>query len=252
MQDNVITQEVREHYAALAKKALDSNAAGCCGSASALDCCGSNDNIPVNALAALQDQSPLPDEIVQTSHGCGTPLELAALQGGETVLDLGSGGGLDCFYAAKLVGPTGHVIGVDMTPEMLQLANSNKEKVGLQNVEFRQGYLEALPLPDESVDVIISNCVINLSADKDQTFREAFRVLKPGGRVAFSDEVAKIDIPAGLRKNMMAWSACVSGAITAAQYREKMERAGFVDVKVTGEGGPVEVVYSAKFTGRKT
>jgi arsenite methyltransferase len=173
-------EQVREHYAGFARKALDQEAAqGCCGGAVGSDCCASGDTIPVNALAALQANAPLPSEIIQTSLGCGTPLELAGLQPGETVLDLGSGGGLDCFYAAKLVGPAGHVIGVDMTPEMLELANTNKGKVGLPNVEFRRGYLEELPVADASVNVIISNCVINLSTDKDGVFHEAFRVLKP-------------------------------------------------------------------------
>ncbi len=252
MSDTNVTEQVREHYAGFARKALGQEMAGCCGgSAVDSDCCAIGDTIPVKAMAALRDDAPLPSEIIQTSLGCGTPLELAALQPGETVLDLGSGGGLDCFYAAKLVGPTGHAIGVDMTPEMLQLANTNKEKVGMQNVEFRPGYLEELPVAAASVDVIISNCVINLSTDKDQVFREAFRVLKPGGRVAFSDMVARFDLPGGLRKNIQAWSACVSGALTREQYIEKMERAGFVDLAVTGEPGKVDIVYSAKFTARK-
>lgn len=252
MSETNVTEQVREHYAGFARKALRQETAGCCGaSAVDSDCCATGDTIPVEALTALRDEAPLPSEVIQTSLGCGTPLELAALRPGETVLDLGSGGGLDCFYAAKLVGPAGHVIGVDMTPEMLRLANANKEKVGLQNVEFRHGYLEDLPVATASVDVIVSNCVINLSTDKDQVFREAFRVLKPGGRVAFSDMVARFDIPAGLRKNMQAWSACVSGAITREQYLEKMERAGFMDLGATGEPGKVDIVYSAKFTARK-
>jgi arsenite methyltransferase len=261
MSDPVVIEQVREHYAGFARKTLDREtdrvaqpqAAGGCCSSSSVDsaCCTSGDTIPANALAALQGDALLPSEVIQTSLGCGTPLELARLQPGETVLDLGSGGGLDCFYAAKLVGPVGHVIGVDMTPEMLELANTNKEKVGLQNVEFRRGYLEELPVSDASVDVIISNCVINLSTDKERVFREAFRVLKPGGRVAFSDMVARFDIPPGLRKNMQAWSACVSGAITREQYREKMERAGFIDVAAIGEPAAVDIVYSAKFTAQK-
>lgn len=245
-----IRDQVQEHYAEIARKNLEGRAGSCCGDAVS-SCCTPADTIPAQALAALQDDQPLPEELIGQSLGCGTPLELAALQPGETVLDLGSGGGLDCFYAAKLVGPTGHVIGVDMTPDMLALANANKAKVGLENVEFRQGYLEALPLPDASVDVIISNCVINLSADKDTTFREAFRVLKPGGRVAFSDEVAQVEIPGGLRKNMQSWAACVSGAIRADQYQAKMEQAGFRDVRMTGAPGAIGLIYSAKFTGRK-
>jgi arsenite methyltransferase len=252
MNDPVVIEQVREHYAGFARKALGQETGGCCGgSAVDADCCATGDTIPTHAMAALRDDAPLPPEIIQTSLGCGTPLEIAALQPGETVLDLGSGGGLDCFYAAKLVGPTGHVVGVDMTPEMLELANTNKDRVGLPNVEFRRGYLEDLPAADASVDVIMSNCVINLSTAKDQVFREAFRVLKPGGRVAFSDMVARFDMPAGLRKNIQAWSACVSGAIPREQYSEKMARAGFVDIAVSGEPGKVDIVYSAKFTARK-
>ncbi|MGB8647185.1 MAG: arsenite methyltransferase [Anaerolineae bacterium] len=250
MSSNPITEQVREHYAEIARQALDGNRASCCGGAS-LDCCSSSDTIPVQALAALQDDTAMPEEVIQTTLGCGTPLELAAIQPGETVLDLGSGGGLDCFYAARLTGPTGHVIGVDMTPAMLELAAQNQQKVGLTNVEFRRGQIEALPVADASVDVIISNCVINLSPDKDQVFREAFRVLKPGGRVALSDEVARVGIPAGLRKNMDSWAACVAGAISSAEYMTKMQAAGFEDVQVRGAPGKLDLVYSARFLGRK-
>ncbi len=250
MATHPITEQVREHYAELARKALNGGSS-CCGSTIDSTCCAPSDTIPVEALAAIQDDKDIPAEVIQTSLGCGTPLELAHLQPGETVVDLGSGGGLDCFYAAKLVGAQGHVIGVDMTPDMLELARRNKEKVGLTNVEFRQGYLEQLPVADASVDVMISNCVINLSADKDAVFSEVFRVLKPGGRVAFSDTVARAQIPAGLRKNMDSWSACVAGAIPADEYKAKMENAGLVEVAVTGQPGPLDLVYSAKFTGRK-
>ncbi len=251
MSDPIVLAEVREHYAGLARKALDQRAASCCGASAALDCCATSDAIPASALAAIQDDAPLPAEVIQTSLGCGTPLELAGLQAGETVLDLGSGGGLDCFYAAKLVGPGGQVIGVDMTPEMLALAAANQARVGLTNVEFRRGYLEELPVDNATVDVIISNCVINLSSDKDSVFREAFRVLKPGGRVAFSDEVARTELTTELRQNMDAWAACVAGAITAEQYARKMDHAGFVDVAVQGTPNGDDMVYSAKFTGRK-
>lgn len=249
MSDILVHEEVRGHYGSIAREVLEKGQASCCGDITS-NCCAPADTIPVQALAALKDEAPLPEDIIQSSLGCGTPLELAAVHPGETVLDLGSGGGLDCFCAAKLAGPSGHVIGVDMTDDMLQLANRNKERVGLANVEFRRGQIEALPVDDESVDVIISNCVINLSPDKDQVFREAFRVLKRGGRVAFSDEVAKHNLPAGLQKNMDSWSACVAGAIPAKEYREKMEQAGFKDVNVSGEPGP-GIVYSAKFLGQK-
>jgi SAM-dependent methyltransferase len=247
---NQIRDNVKERYSKIARKALEKNQASCCDKDMAA-CCAPDDAIPASALAALQDDAPLPAEIVETSLGCGTPLELAAPKPGEIVLDLGSGGGLDCFYAAKLVGASGHVIGVDMTSEMLALANANREKVGLQNVEFRKGFLEDLPVADESVDVIISNCVINLSADKDAVFREAHRVLKPGGRVVFSDIVARRALPAGLRKNMTSWSACISGAIPVDDYRAKMETAGFIGVNVMGEPRGWDLVYSAKILGRK-
>lgn len=248
MSTNQVREEVRGHYAEKAKKAL-AGSGGCCGT-QVLDCC-TGQTIPEQALAAIGDAKAMPDEVIATSLGCGTPLELAALKPGEIVLDLGSGGGLDCFYAARLVGPTGYVFGVDMTPEMLVLARQNKEKVGLENVEFRKGYLEALPIEDASIDVIISNCVINLSPDKDSVFREAFRVLKPGGRVAFSDEVARVDLPAALRNNMTSWSACVAGAMTGEQYKGGMERAGFRSVERHGEPGVADLVYSAVFTAAK-
>ena len=249
MSEDQVTAQVREHYGELARKALGGADRSCGCGTTTLECCMPSDTIPVQALSALQDEAPLPEEVIGTTLGCGTPLELAALKPGETVLDLGSGGGLDCFYAAKLVGTEGHVIGVDMTPDMLALAERNKEKVGLTNVEFRRGQIEALPVEDASVDAIISNCVINLSPDKDQVFREAFRVLKPGGRVAFSDEVAARAIPGVLRKSMQSWAACVAGAISADLYKSKMEQAGFEDVQVYGE--PSGLVYSAKFHGRK-
>ncbi len=260
MDNTRVREQVRERYAGFAAQQLARHASSCCDDrarSSCCDdgtggeCCPTTNTIPEESLAALTNDAPLPAEIIQTSLGCGTPLELAALQKGETVLDLGSGGGLDCFYAAKLLGHSGHVIGVDMTPEMIALANRNKEKVGAENVEFRQGFLEELPVASSSIDVIISNCVINLSADKDAVFREALRVLKPGGRVAFSDMVSSYEVPAGLRKNIRSWAACVSGAITAEDYHARMERAGFIDVKVTDQPNSNEIVCSAKFVARK-
>ena len=162
--------------------------------------------------------------------GCGNPQAIAALQGGETVLDLGSGAGFDCFLAAKRVGTTGRVIGVDMTPEMVSKARDNTRKVGAANVEFRLGEIENLPVADGSVDVILSNCVINLSPDKDRVLREAHRVLKPGGRFAVSDLVFPEEPPASVRGAFESWAGCVAGALTAAEYRTKLEAAGFVDV----------------------
>ncbi len=248
MDDTEIKDLVREHYAELARKALAGTNSGCgCASTTASSCCGPSDVIPVEALGPH-----VPQEVANTSFGCGTPLEIARLQPGEVVVDLGSGGGLDCFLASQRVGPTGRVIGVDMTPDMLALANANAKKVGATNVEFRKGFLEDLPVDDASVDVIISNCVINLSPDKDRTFREAFRVLKPGGRVAISDVVTRTAMPEAFRANMTNWAECVSGAIPEQEYIDKMHRAGFTDVrKVSGGENPLENVYSARIIGVK-
>ncbi|MCL5952003.1 MAG: arsenite methyltransferase [Chloroflexi bacterium] len=238
--ESAVRDRVREHYASIARQAL-------AGKRSA--CCGADDVIP---LEAIQVQDALPQDVVETSLGCGTPLEIARLQSGETLLDLGSGGGLDCFMAAKRVGPEGRVIGVDMTPDMLALANKNAEKVGATNVEFRKGFLEELPVADNSVDVIISNCVVNLAADKDAVFREAFRVLKPGGRVAISDMVSRLPLPEVIRASVESWAACVSGALVDEDYLAKMRKAGFVGVKkVAGGANRLEPVYSAKIVARK-
>ncbi len=242
-----IKEFVREHYGERARKLLQSNEGGCCGSSSS--CCGPSDVIPADLIAA---KDAVPQDVVGTSFGCGTPLEIAKLQPGETVLDLGSGGGLDCFVASKYVGANGHVIGVDMTPDMLALARTNAEKVGATNVEFRQGELEHLPVDDATVDVIISNCVINLTEDKARTFREAFRVLKPGGRIAVSDMVTRLRVPDVLRANMTSWAACVSGAITEKEYLDAMRAAGFEAVqKIAGGENLLEPVYSAKIFARK-
>lgn len=259
MDSTTIKEQVREHYADIARHKLSGQRASCCDPVSAVSsCCAPSDVIPVDLIAtkvgapAISSGDALPQNIVNTSLGCGTPLEIAKLQPGETVLDLGSGGGLDCLYASRLVGASGHVIGVDMTPEMLALARTNAQKVGATNVEFRQGELERLPLDDNSVDVIISNCVVNLAPDKDRVFREAFRVLKPGGRVAISDMVTRVPMPEILRSNMESWAACVSGAVTEKDYIAKMRAAGFVGVeKVAGGENPIEPVYSAKFVARK-
>jgi len=242
-----VKEFVREHYGTRARKLIEEKAASCCGSSSA--CCAPADVIPADLLTTTD---AVPQEVVNTSFGCGTPLEIARLQPGETVLDLGSGGGLDCFLASKYVGVTGRVIGVDMTPDMLALAHANASKVGATNVEFRQGELENLPLDDASVDVIISNCVINLTEDKSRTFREAFRVLKPGGRIAVSDMVTRLPIPAMMRANLSSWAACVSGALTEHQYLAAIRQAGFVNVeKIAGGENLLEPVYSAKIVAHK-
>jgi ubiquinone/menaquinone biosynthesis C-methylase UbiE len=183
-------------------------------------------------LYQATDISDLPDSVTDISLGCGDPITLANLKPGETVLDLGSGGGIDCFLAAKAVGPTGRVIGVDMTDSMLALANQNKAKLGLTNVEFRQGEIENLPVESDSVDVIISNCVINLSPDKDAVFKEAFRVLKPGARFTVSDMVTEGEFPDQLKANVNAWAGCISGALDQSDYLAKLRRAGFSNVAV--------------------
>jgi SAM-dependent methyltransferase len=250
MNDTTIKEQVREHYGAHARRALENQSNSCCGSTrAASSCCAPSDVIPADLITA---KDALPDDIVNASLGCGTPLEIAKLQPGETVLDLGSGGGLDCFIAGKSVGARGRVIGVDMTPDMLALARQNAEKVGATNVEFRHGELEHLPVEDATVDVIISNCVVNLAPDKDRVFAEAFRVLRPGGRVAISDMVTRVPMPDILRANMESWAACVSGALVEKDYLAKMRAAGFIGVeKIAGGENGLEPVYSAKIVARK-
>jgi ubiquinone/menaquinone biosynthesis C-methylase UbiE len=221
----------------------------CCGSSagsSAGDGCCAPSAEPV-ALAAVEklyqapDAKELPEAVTSLSLGCGDPVTLASLQPGQIVLDLGSGGGIDCFLAAKRVGASGHVIGVDMTPEMLDRARQNKAQLGADNVEFRLGEIEHLPVPDSSVDVVISNCVINLSPDKPQVFREAFRVLRPGGRLAVSDIVTDGPLPESVKRNLSAWAGCVAGAWDASDYTAAIAAAGFGEVSLT----PVH--FSAEF-----
>lgn len=239
---NFIKEKVREKYGALAEQHTQRAAApielvaerpaeaSCCGPS----CCGGSDNVEnlAEALYEQDDLAGLPDTVTLASLGCGNPTAIAGLKPGETVLDLGSGGGIDCFLAAKAVGPTGQVIGVDMTDRMLELANANKARLGLTNVEFRKGEIEDLPVDSNSVDIIISNCVINLSPDKEAVFREAFRVLKPGGRLAISDIVTEGDMPEVLRANISGWTGCITGAIDQNEYLAKMRQAGFDQVTV--------------------
>ena len=211
---------VREHYAERITKS-----ASCCGP-DASSCIDSS-LYPVDLLATL------PEGESAISYGCGDPITLASLQPGQTVLDLGSGAGLDCFFAAKKVGETGHVIGVDMTPEMLERARSIAKRLNIQNAEFRQGYLEDLPVESDTVDVIISNCVINLSPDKPKVFSEAFRVLKPGGKLAVSDIVTDGPLPETIKKSLSAWAGCVAGAVEAEEYTGMMKAVGFTDISIT-------------------
>jgi SAM-dependent methyltransferase len=199
-------------------------------------CCGPS-NAPIEQTAAsrfyaAEELAGLPDSVTDASLGCGNPIALAGLRPGEVVLDLGSGGGIDCFLAAKQVGPQGHVIGLDMTPDMIKLARRNAKRMGVTNVDFRFGEMEDMPLPDASVDVIISNCVINLSPDKDAVFREAYRVLRPGGRLSVSDIVVDGDLPHFIRSRLDAWAGCIAGALDEAVYLDKIRAAGFEQVEV--------------------
>jgi SAM-dependent methyltransferase len=220
---------VREKYAEAATRAGAGKASSCCGAGAALESCC--DPITANLYDSTQ-ASELPDAAVRASLGCGNPTALAELKPGETVLDLGSGGGIDVLLSARRVGPTGKAYGLDMTDEMLALAETNRRNSNLSNVEFLKGDIEDIPLPDNSVDVIISNCVINLSGDKDRVMREAFRVLKPGGRFAVSDVVVRGLVPAEVRKSMELWVGCVAGALSDYDYVAKLTRAGFDDIDI--------------------
>jgi arsenite methyltransferase len=218
---------VKEKYGAAAKRVAEGGTA-CCGSGAELSGC---DPITRDLYDALQTAA-LPADAVSASLGCGNPTALAKLQPGEVVLDLGSGGGIDVLLSAKRVGPAGKAYGLDMTDEMLTLARANQKKAGIENVEFLLGTIEHIPLPNDTVDVIISNCVINLSGDKDQVLREAFRVLKPGGRLAVSDVVVRGEVPVNVRKSMELWVGCIAGALEENEYREKLSAAGFESVEV--------------------
>ncbi len=270
--DEKIKEAVREAYGRVARRYADdvevdrSDRGGCCGpSESSSDvtsraakasccgpgestgdvtleapeasCCGPSEEIAESAgcgdsLYAAEELVDLPDSVTEASLGCGNPTAIAGLRPGEVVLDLGSGGGIDCFLAAKKVGPEGRVIGLDMTPDMIKLARRNAKKVGATNVDFRYGEMEDIPLQDGSVDVIISNCVINLSPDKDAVFREAFRVLRPGGRISVSDIVIDGRLPQSIRSRLDAWAGCIAGALDESDYLGKMRAAGFEDVEV--------------------
>jgi len=222
-------QVVKEKYGQAALR-VTSGGSSCCGAAPAAGG-GGCDPITANLYDAAESQL-VPEEAMLASLGCGNPTALAQLNAGETVLDLGSGGGIDVLLSARRVGPTGKAYGLDMTDEMLALANQNKRKAGADNVEFLRGEIEHIPLPDHSVDVIISNCVINLSADKDQVLREAFRVLKPGGRFAVSDVVTQGEIAPEIRRNVLLWVGCVAGALADVEYRAKLAAAGFEQVEI--------------------
>jgi arsenite methyltransferase len=217
-----IKEAVRQKYSQAALRA-----GSCCGNP-ASECAS-----PITSnLYSDQETGQLPEAAVLASLGCGNPTALAELKAGETVLDLGSGGGIDVLLSARRVGPSGKAYGLDMTDEMLALARENQSKAGAENVEFLKGEIEHIPLPDNSIDVIISNCVINLSADKDQVIREAFRVLKPGGRFAVSDVVTRGQVPDRLRRDMLLWVGCIAGALEEQEYKSKLEAAGFVQASI--------------------
>jgi ubiquinone/menaquinone biosynthesis C-methylase UbiE len=228
MSSTDIKEVVKEKYGQAALRAGSGGGSSCCGATSSTGCC---DPITSNLYDPSQAQQ-IPEEALLASLGCGNPTALAQLSAGETVLDLGSGGGIDVLLSARRVGPTGKAYGLDMTDEMLALAIQNKRKAGVENVEFLKGEIEHIPLPDNSVDVIISNCVINLSADKDQVLREAFRVLKPGGRFAVSDVVTRGEIPGEVRQNVLLWVGCVAGALEENEYRTKLTSAGFEKIEM--------------------
>jgi arsenite methyltransferase len=255
-----IHEAVQDHYGAIARSlnVVQPKTASCCGSENTApqESCGCNSKLYDEKML-----EGLPVDAVNLSLGCGDPVSIASLNPGETVLDLGSGGGIDCFLAAKQVGESGYVIGVDMTPDMLAKANANKVKMGVENVEFRKGYIEDLPVKDDTIDVIMSNCVINLSPDKRAVFSEAFRALKPGGRVSISDIVTEGEFSPELRAEMGKWAECVSGAIDVGAYTGMMREVGFVDIQVVDKVDAEEEnsvrqpgmprIYSARITAYK-
>jgi arsenite methyltransferase len=226
-----IRKEVQKHYGEIARQIGTGGQGCCCGPSSS--CCSTITRIDINYKN--EDLSALPAEARNASLGCANPHALAGLKEGETVLDLGSGGGIDVLVASRYVGPTGKVYGLDMTDEMLTLANSNKERMGAANVEFLKGYIEEIPLPDESVDVVMSNCVINLSGDKGKVMSEIYRVLKPGGRLAIADIVSTREVPAEIRQITSLWVTCIAGSLSVQEYEELLAQAGFKDISVTPE-----------------
>ena len=234
-----LKEQIRDHYAERAREVSEQRPASCCGATSGPSCCGGAEVVPNDGVAhgiySIEQTGDLPAEAVLASLGCGNPTALAELHEGEVVLDLGSGGGIDVLLSARRVGPSGMAYGLDMTDDMLALARENQEKAGVTNVEFLKGEIESVPLPNDSVDVVISNCVINLSLDKDKVLAEAYRVLRPGGRFAVSDMVFRGDlslIPDEIMTSVAAWSGCVAGALEESDYIARLERAGFVDAEV--------------------
>ncbi len=242
-----IKQVVKERYGQAANR-VQSGKTSCCGSGSTAASC---DPISSN-LYSKEEGATIPEMALLASLGCGNPTALAQLNAGETVLDLGSGGGIDVLLSARRVGPTGKAYGLDMTEEMLALARENQKKAGVDNVEFLKGEIENIPLPDNSVDVIISNCVINLSADKDKVFREAFRVLKPGGRLAVSDIVVRGDVPPEIQRSLELWAGCIAGALRDTDYANEVRAAGFQAFEVEPTRIYTEADARQSFSGKDT
>lgn len=228
--EQALKEEIKARYGQAALQAKQQERRSCCGTGTVLEA-GKLDPITGN-LYGEQQTAVLPEDAVRASLGCGNPTALAQIASGETVLDLGSGGGIDVLLSARRVGPRGKVYGLDMTDEMLALARANQAKAGVTNVEFLKGDIEHIPLPNDSVDLIISNCVINLSPDKDRVLAEAFRVLKPGGRFAVSDIVIRGEMPADIRRNIELWAGCVAGALEEEDYKAKLARAGFEQISI--------------------
>jgi len=225
---DAIREVVKSKYGEAARRAFAGESNSCCGAAA----CGTDIDPITRDLYDNSQTGLLPEQAIKASLGCGNPTALAQLNLGETVLDLGSGGGIDVLLSARRVGPTGKAYGLDMTDDMLALARENQKKAGLENVEFLKGEIESIPLPDASVDVIISNCVINLSGDKDRVLREAFRVLKPGGRFAVSDVVVRGEVPEEIRRSMLLWVGCIAGALSDSDYQSKLKVAGFQQIEI--------------------
>jgi SAM-dependent methyltransferase len=254
--DTPVTREhVRERYAAAAVKAMDASGGGCCGPAAVDDagCCGPADvgESFGSGLYSAAERDELPDAAVLASLGCGNPLMVADLNPGETVLDLGSGGGIDVLLSARRVGPAGRAYGLDMTDEMLDLARRNAAAAGATNVEFLRGHIEDIPLPANSVDVVISNCVINLSTDKPAVFAATYRVLRPGGRIGVADVVADNDLTPAQRAERGNWVGCIAGALSFAEYERGLVDAGFVDVEITPTHAAADGMHSAIVRARK-
>jgi arsenite methyltransferase len=261
MSDQEIKKEVQKKYGQHALRAQATQAsycgpqpqqASCCGPENQANGCGCDESTSFTQSIgySTSETGELPESTVNAAAGCGNPHAISGLKEGESLLDLGSGGGIDVFIASKKVGPIGRAVGVDMTDEMLDLARKSAEEMGLENVEFKKGDIEDLPFGESEFDIIISNCVINLAPNKDKVFSEAYSVLKPGGRIAVSDIVTLGEMPEEMRKNMDSWAGCVSGAIEADLYLDKMRNAGFSDVKIVSQRGS-GFVYSAEVEGYK-